>query len=202
VEELSNNKNISFYSDNSTALFDQYQSLSFDAVHQSWLGTVNLSQYKTALDIGAGSGRDALALSQSRLCVTAIEPAPSLMDKGIELTGDKVTWKSDALPELPSLNENTYDVILISAVWMHLTKEKQSQSLKRLNTLLNDNGILVITLRHGDFDDGRAAFDVSATRLTSDAKRLGLSLMHSDNDTDQLNRPDVFWETLVFTRNP
>ena len=63
MEELSNNKNISFYSDNSTALFDQYQSLSFDTVHQSWLGNVNVSNYKTALDIGAGSGRDALALS-------------------------------------------------------------------------------------------------------------------------------------------
>jgi len=202
LEELSNNKNISFYSENSTALFDQYQSLSFDAVHQSWLSTVNLSKFKTALDIGAGSGRDALALSQLRLCVTAIEPAQSLMEKGVELTGDKVTWKSDTLPELSSLNKNTFDIILVSAVWMHLTKEQQRQSLSRLSTLLNDNGILVITLRHGDFDDGRAAFDVSATRLTSDEKRLGLSLMHSYNDTDQLNRPDVFWETLVFTRNP
>ncbi len=202
MDDVENNKNISFYSNNSQVLFDQYQSLSFEAVHQSWLDIVSLSKYKTALDIGAGSGRDALALSQLGLCVAAIEPAQSLMVKGVELTGNKVNWKSDTLPELSSLSENTFDVILVSAVWMHLTVAQQSQSLSRLNTLLNDNGILVITLRHGDFDDGRAAFDVSATRLMNDAKHLGLSLKHSDNDTDQLNRPNVYWETLVFTRNP
>ena len=200
MEELSKNKNISFYSDNSTALFDQYQSLSFDTVHQSWLSTVNLSKYKTALDIGAGSGRDALALSELKLCVTAIEPAQSLMDKGIELTGDKVTWQSDILPELSSLNKNTYDVILISAVWMHLTVVQQSQSLERLSTLLNDEGILVITLRHGEFNDGRKAFDVNGSRLIEEAKAFHLAVLHTDNDTDQLNRPDVYWETVVFTR--
>jgi 2-polyprenyl-3-methyl-5-hydroxy-6-metoxy-1,4-benzoquinol methylase len=194
------NQNISFYSDNSTALFDQYQSLSFDAVHQSWLGAIDLSNFKTALDIGAGSGRDALALHDYRLRVTAIEPAQSLMDKGIELTSDKVTWKSDVLPELYSLNENTFDVILISAVWMHLTKEQQRQSLSRLSTLLNDNGILVITLRHGEFNDGRKAFDVNAARLIEEAKAFNLTLLHTDNDTDQLNRPDVYWETVVFIR--
>lgn len=200
MEELSNNKNISFYCDNSTALFDQYQSLSFDAVHQSWLGTVNLSSYKTALDIGAGSGRDSLALYALGLCVTAIEPAQSLMDKGVELTGDKVTWKSDTLPKLSSINDNSYDVILISAVWMHLTKEQQRQSLSRLNALLNDNGILVITLRYGEFNDGRKAFEVNGKRLIEEAKVFHLTVFHTDNDTDQLNRPDVCWETVAFTR--
>ena len=200
MEELSNNKNISFYSDNSTTLFDQYQSLSFDDVHQSWLGNVNLSNYKTALDVGAGSGRDALALSEFKLCVTAVEPAQSLMDEGIALTSDKVTWQSDILPELSSLNENTYDVILISAVWMHLTVEQQSQSLERLSTLLNDEGILIITLRHGEFNDRRKAFDVNGPRLIEDAKAFNLTVLHTDNDTDQLNRPDVYWETVVFTR--
>ena len=200
MEELSNNKNISFYSDNATALFDQYQSLSFDVVHQSWLRSINLSEYKTALDIGAGSGRDALALHGFGLCVTAIESAKTLMNKGIELTGDKVIWKSYTLPELPSINENTYDVILISAVWMHLTKEQQRQSLSRLNALLNDNGILVITLRHGEFNDGRKAFDVNAARLVEEAKAFHLAVLHTDSDTDQLNRPDVCWETVVFTR--
>lgn len=198
MEELNNN--ISFYSDNATALFDQYQSLSFDVVHQSWLSSINLSKYKTALDIGAGSGRDALALHDLGLCVTAIEPAQPLMSKGIALTGDKVTWKDDTLPELSSLNENTYDVILISAVWMHLTKEQQSKSLKRLSTLLNENGMLVITLRHGEFNDGRKAFDVNAVRLIEEAKAFNLTVFHTDNDTDQLNRPDVSWETVVFTR--
>ncbi len=193
--------NIDFYNENTPTLFDQYQSLSFDKVHQSWLSKVTLSNYQSALDIGAGSGRDALALSETGLCVTAIEPAKILMNKGIELTGDKVCWKNDVLPELSTLSSETFDLILISAVWMHLTIEQQSQSLKRLSTLLNDNGVLIISLRHGEFNDGRKAFDVDGTRLINEANIHNLMLFHADNDTDQLNRPGVFWETVAFTRN-
>jgi len=202
VEDPSKNKNISFYSENSTTLFAQYKSLSFDKVHQSWLSKVDLNKYNTALDIGAGSGRDALGLSESGLCVTAIEPAKSLMHKGMELTDDKVRWQSDILPELSSLTENTFDLILVSAVWIHLTVEQQNQSLERLSTLLNDNGALIITLRHGEFNDGRKAFNVDGNRLINEAKLHGFTLFHTDNDTDQLNRPDVFWEAVVFIRNP
>lgn len=74
MENLTKNQNISFYEENTATLFEQYQSLSFESVHQSWLSKLTLSHYQSALDIGAGSGRDALALSDKGLCVTAIEP--------------------------------------------------------------------------------------------------------------------------------
>ena len=200
MENLTKNQNISFYEENTATLFEQYQSISFENVHQSWLSKLTLSHYQSARDIGAGSGRDALALSDKGLCVTAIEPAKSLMDRGVQLTGDKVRWKRDILPELSTLASETFDLILISAVWMHLTIEQQSQSLKRIRCLLSDNGVLIISIRHGDFKDGRKAFDVNATRLINEANTHGLTLLHTDNDTDQLNRIDVFWETVVFTR--
>lgn len=62
-------------------------------------------------------------------------------EKGVELIGDKVYWQNDVLPELSLLIENTFDLILVRAVWMHLTIEQQNQNLKRITALLNDNGI-------------------------------------------------------------
>lgn len=46
------------------------------------------------------------------------------MDKGVQLTGGEVRWKCDILPELSTLASETFDLILISAVWMHLTIEQ------------------------------------------------------------------------------
>ena len=192
------NSTIDFYNSQSTKIFQQYQSLSFENVHGSWLKKVNLHQHKTALDIGAGSGRDALALSHFGLTVTAIEPAQSLKSKAVELTGDKVCWLSDTLPELSSLTHNTFDVILVSAVWMHLTPKEQNQSLKRITALLNFGGVAIITLRHGSFKDDRKSFEVSSARLTNDAKEIGLKLFLHDKGADKLNRSDIYWETIVF----
>jgi protein-L-isoaspartate O-methyltransferase len=77
----SKDNNITFYSENSALLFSQYQSISFENVHYSWIQAIDFTQYKAALDIGAGSGRGALALGQA-------------------FTGDDVTWINDTLPEL------------------------------------------------------------------------------------------------------
>jgi protein-L-isoaspartate O-methyltransferase len=114
--------NITFYSENSALLFSQYQSITFENVHNSWIQSIDLQQCKTALDIGAGSGRDALALKSQKLCVTAIEPSDDLKALGQAFTGDEVTWIGDTLPKLEKLKGKTFDIILISAVWMHLLK--------------------------------------------------------------------------------
>lgn len=51
------------YSQNAQKYFDQYQSLAFEQVHASWLPLIK-EKTGLALDVGAGSGRDALALAR------------------------------------------------------------------------------------------------------------------------------------------
>jgi SAM-dependent methyltransferase len=190
--------NITFYSENSALLFSQYQSISFEKVHDSWIHDIDLKQCKTALDIGAGSGRDALALKCKKLCVTAIEPSDDLKALGQAFTGDDVTWLNDTLPKLAKVKDKTFDIILVSAVWMHLSPHEQSQSLQTIRTLLNDNGYLIITLRHGDFSDTRTAFEMDADRTIDEAKQQGLSLILSNHEGDKLSRDNVSWHTLCF----
>lgn len=191
-------QNIEFYNINAVKCSEQYLSISFDSVHRSWINKVDFNVIKSALDIGAGSGRDALMLSNYGLRVTAVEPAESLMSKGKEHTGSQVHWLKDTLPKLKFLETKTYDLILISAVWMHLNDKQQSESLMRLRTLLNKHGILIITLRHGTFTDGRTSHKVNSAQLIQRAKLLGLDLLQNHKTTDKLQRDNIDWETLVF----
>lgn len=89
-----------FYNDNAQRLFDQYQSLSFERVHGEWLHHLP-TQPGLALDVGAGSGRDAKALAERGWQVMAIEPAEKLRTLGETYTheGD-VSWIDDTLPAL------------------------------------------------------------------------------------------------------
>ena len=194
------NKNIQFYNDNADALFNQYQSIDFESVHASWSQIIDFTSMNTALDVGAGSGRDALALHQKGLQVTAVEPAGELRRKGLALTGNKVKWICDELPHLNDISGATFDLILVSALWMHLNANQQLISLKRLYSLLSDNSVLIITLRHGTFDDNRVAYNVDKARLIDEANSLGLKLLHQNSELDQLNRSDVSWETLALIR--
>lgn len=192
----SKDNNITFYSENSALLFSQYQSISFENVHSSWIQVIDLKLCKTALDIGAGSGRDALALKHKELCVTAVEPSYDLRALGKAFTGDDVTWLNDTLPKLVKVKEKTFDIILISAVWMHLSPQQQTQSLQTISTFLNDNGYLIITLRHGGFSDARTSFEMDANRTIAEAKKFGLSLVLSKHEGDKLSRDEVSWHIL------
>lgn len=194
----SKDNNITFYSENSALLFSQYQSISFDNVHSSWVHEIDFQLCNTALDIGAGSGRDALSLKHKKLCVTAIEPSDDLRSLGQAFTGDEVTWLNDTLPKLAKVKGKSFDIILISAVWMHLSPQEQTQSLQTISSLLSENGYLIITLRHGDFSDARTAFDMDANRMIEEARQLGLSLILSNHEGDKLSRNEVSWHTLCF----
>ncbi|WP_426357216.1 hypothetical protein ACPUVO_12135 [Pseudocolwellia sp. HL-MZ19] len=81
---------------------------------------------------------------------------------------------------------------------MHLSPEEQSQSIKTISMLLNVDGYLIITLRHGHFSDVRTTFEVDAKRTIAEAKQHGLALILSEHEGDKFRRNDVFWHTLCF----
>ena len=70
-----------------------------------------------------------------------------------------------------NLRDKSFDIILISAIWMQLSPQEQSQSSQTIRTLLNDNG-LIITLRNVDFSDCRRAFKIDSNGTMDEAKQL------------------------------
>lgn len=191
---------IDFYHHNALTLSHQYNSVSFESVHHSWKPYWPLAGDKV-LDVGAGSGRDARWMQQQGCEVIAIEPSNALRELGAEYTGVEVTWINDALPAL-SRTENLgmrFDLILVSAVWMHLPSSYRERAFRKLSNLLAPNGRLIISLRHGEFDDQRQGYPVSVEELEQRAKNSALQVRHIDESKDQLNRSEVWWQTVVMT---
>lgn len=113
---------------------------------------------------------------------------------------DKITWLDDKLPELNSITELgiRFDCILLSAIWMHIAPKLRERCFRKLANLLAPSGQLVISLRHGDFNDARVAYAVSVEELEQLAKKHALQVNAiSSLDTDELGRSSVQWQTVV-----
>lgn len=197
-----------FYNKNANDLSDLYLSKTFEEVHQAWLEYLSPVFNKPdarILDLGAGAGRDSKYFAEqgtaNNLSVTAIEPALKLAKLGQQHTqGLKVNWLQDSLPDLHTVTkqEISFDLILLSAVWMHIPESQRARSLRKLANLLKPGGILVISLRHGPSGDERTMFDVCSEQLTHLAKNLGLSpLLVTDKNQDIIGRSEVSWQTVV-----
>jgi SAM-dependent methyltransferase len=156
------------------------------------------------LDIGAGSGRDARYLESKGLKVFAVEPALDLMELAIKRSQHwDIIWLQDSLPTLDEVKSLgiKFNLILLSAVWMHLSPEDRHASIETLAPLLEIRGKLVVTLRHGEFSDGRTAFPVIADEVKELGDKLGLTVILKTEPTkDQLGRNDVAWQTLVLEK--
>ncbi|MCF1432244.1 MAG: class I SAM-dependent methyltransferase [Shewanella sp.] len=212
---------LNYYNAHAEALAAQYQSLAAENVHKDWLAILQQPEFEgplRVLDVGAGSGRDAAFLATEREGnqVVAVEPASELARLGQAYTqGLAVTWCQDSMPELAGPEfaavehagtglGSRFNLILLSAVWMHLPPEQRPKALTRLAELLADDGLLVISLRLTISEDDihtRKMFPVSAKELESLASSVGLKRYFlSHEEADQLGRT-LSWQTIVLHKN-
>lgn len=179
----------------------QYESVSFEEVYGQILHL--LPAAGRALDIGAGTGRDAAALARRGFSVTAAEPTAEMAGHGQRLHGGlDITWIDDALPHLPLLTarDETYDLIMLTAVWMHLDTAERVTAMQAVAPLLADGGRLAMTLRHGPVPPGRRMFDVSADEVIAAAQPHGLTPLYRGTRGDMLSRGGVHWDVLMLER--
>ncbi len=73
------------YSDKAERFFEHSHGLDFEALHRAWLHPLP-ERAGLALDVGGGSGRDAIALAQRGWEVLAAEPAARRAALGEEAT--------------------------------------------------------------------------------------------------------------------
>ena len=179
----------------------QYESIGFEEVHGQILHLI--PPEGRALDIGAGTGRDAAALARRGFRVTAAEPTAEMAAHGQRLhAGLDITWTDDALPHLPLLSARgeTYDLIMLTAVWMHLDAAERAAAMPVVAALLVDGGRLAMTLRHGPVPPGRRMFGVSADEVIAAAQPYGLVLLYRGTRGDMLSRGGVHWDILMLEK--
>ena len=182
-------KSTRYYNQHAEALSEQYNAIEAEAVHRSWVAAHLPVKPGFACDIGAGSGRDANWLAENGWDVVAVEPSNHMRQLAEGQSHPNITWLDDALPHLNKLRGlgHRFDLILLSAVWMHVPPGSRERAFRILSELLKPSGVLVITLRHGSDEQENAErgfHSVSADEVLEYAKRRAVAL------TDRYREPD------------
>ena len=194
-------KSTAYYDQKADALIERYDALNADDVHRAWASTHLPKEPGFACDIGAGSGRDAKWLAEKGWEVVAVEPS-AMREKAAAAAHPRVTWLDDALPGLTALRAlgRRFDLILLSAVWMHVAPKDRERAFRILSELLNPSGLLVITLRECEDEDenvARGFHPTSSDELIGYANQRAVAFK-GRTDADDLVRDHVRWEALVF----
>ena len=176
------------YRENAAALAQQYESVTFEGVHRSVMHLFPVSP-ASVLDVGAGSGRDAAALARRGHRATAVEPTLELRREGQAIHADTgISWLDDALPDLRLIRGTgqRFDLILLTAVWMHLDEDERSRAMASIAALLAPAGMVILSLGHGPVPAGRRMFDVSAQETSALGRLHGLIEVHRSGREDML----------------
>lgn len=187
------------YDKEAPALLKQYESATFLDVHGE-VAHLLPSAPSDVLDIGAGTGRDAAWFAAQGHRVTAIEPTDAMRLGAMALhPSPAITWIDDGLPELAAVRGRSFDLVWLSAVWMHFTAAERAQMMPVVGALVRDRGSLMISLRYGPIPEGRRMFEVTADETIALATAAGLSLRFNTN-SESARAPGVRWTRLWFVR--
>ncbi|RKE39928.1 methyltransferase family protein [Paraburkholderia sp. BL23I1N1] len=191
------------YAEHAQSLVKRWQNISFADQHKPVLHLIPEVPSRI-LDVGSGVGVDAAAFAAMGHTVVAVEPVDPLRAAGIELhPSSRVEWVDDSLPDLAVLlsRKETFDVVMLTAVWMHLDEEQRRRAMPNVTSLVSEGGVVIMSLRHGPVPPGRRMFDVSAEETIELARIEGLQpvLILGTDSIQQVNRNmGVTWTRLAF----
>ena len=188
------------YGETADALVRRYEGVAFTDVHRDILHLFPTAP-SSVLDIGAGTGRDAAAFAALGHAVTAVEPTPELRSHGQRLHANApIDWIDDSLPDLGRVHAHgkRYDLVMLTAVWMHLDAAQRERAMARVAALLRPNGLMALSLRHGPVPAGRRMFDVSAAETRDLAEHHGLLAIHDSEGPALQGGAGVWWSRLAF----
>jgi protein-L-isoaspartate O-methyltransferase len=191
------------YAEEAEALTKQYESISFADVHRQVIHLIP-SVPGRILDIGAGTGRDAAGFAALGHWVTAVERTAELRSRAKALHSSAcIEWLDDSLPDLANLYERcgTFDVVMLTAVWMHLDEQQRRRAMVRVVPLVREGGVMILSLRHGQVPPGRRMFEVTAEETVQLAQTNGLKLeLRYEQQDGLLGRAGVSWTRLAFSK--
>lgn len=193
------------YAEHAAELTRRFEAVSFAEKHAAVMHLLP-SASSTVLDVGAGTGADAAWFASTGHRVVAVEPTDSLRRAGIELHGEHpIEWVDDSLPDLACLGacDERFDVVMLTAVWMHLDELERRKAMPRLASLLAPGGVLVMSIRHGPAPSERRIFKVSDEETVALASSCSLKnvLALRTTSVQAANRlAGVTWSRLAFQR--
>ncbi|MGV7212007.1 class I SAM-dependent methyltransferase [Bradyrhizobium sp. UFLA05-112] len=195
------------YAQETSELFARYETIPPADVHRAVLHLLPKTPSRVA-DIGSGSGRDAAWFAEMGHRVVAVEPTDALRVGAIARhSRPAIEWVNDSLPDLSDLRSRneTFDLVMLTAVWMHLDENQRGRAMPNVASLTATGGLVIMKLRHGPIPPGRRMFEVSPEETIELAGPYGLrSVLNVRSDSVQAaNRSaGVRWSTIALAKAP
>ena len=186
-------------------LIPRYESVPFEEKYRA-VRHLLPTEAGTVLDIGAGTGVDAAWFAGQGHAVVAVEPVDAFREAGRALhPAPHIAWIDDSLPHLERIREReeTFDLVLLSAVWQHLAPDERAPAMAAILPLLKPGAILVMSVRHGQPPEGRRSFEVGDEETIALAGAGGARLLLAAQlpSVQAHNREaGVVWSWLVFRK--
>jgi SAM-dependent methyltransferase len=193
------------YAEEAEALFRQYESIPFDDAHRAVLHLIPAVPGRV-LDIGSGTGRDAAWFAGRGHSVVAVEPTDAMRLPAMALhPSPRIDWLNDSLPALAALRAcgETFDLVMLTAVWMHLDEPQRRRAMPNVASLLRPGGTLIMKIRHGPVPPGRRMFEVGAEETIELARHEGLHPVlnvRSESSQEKNRATGVNWVNLAFVK--
>jgi hypothetical protein len=114
-----------------------------------------------------------------------------------------IEWLDDSLPDLAAVlaRSQQFDLVMLTAVWIHLDEAERRQAMLRVAALLCAQSRMIMSLRHGPVPPGRRMFEVSAAETIALAGEAGLRLeFERRTPSVQPQNADVEWTRLAFCK--
>ena len=191
---------VSGYDSQGPAIAARYERLRAADVHAGFVDFLPSGDGRLALDIGAGSGRDAAWLATLGFDVVAVEPARGMREVAQARHADKnIRWLDDRLPTLGVTHRLAlaFDVVLLSGVLMHVRPEDRPRAFRKIATLLKPGGRLMITVRDGSGTQDRPMWPMSSGELEAYARAHGLAVLKVAETADLQDRAEVRWTSYT-----
>ncbi|WP_425603958.1 class I SAM-dependent methyltransferase [Luteimonas kalidii] len=159
------------------------------------------------VEIGAGTGRDAAWLASQGHSLTAVEPVEKFRKAGMLLhPSPLIHWVDDRLPLLTRMLKKgeRFDLVLLVAVWQHLTPEERVVAMTNLSKLLSPCGRIIMSVRHGLGLPDRECFPAPTSEAVALACQGNLKILarRSAESVQEKNRAaGVTWTWLVLAHS-
>jgi protein-L-isoaspartate O-methyltransferase len=190
------------YAEEAPDLLQRYETISFAETHRSVMHLLPKDPCHV-LDIGAGTGRDAAGFATLGHRVVAVEPTEEMRRGAMALhPSPLIEWLDDSLPDLATVlaRDEPFDVVMLTAVWMHLDEQQRRRAMPNVAALTREGGVMIMTLRHGPVPPGRRMFEVSAEETIGLAQPLGFRCALNRQAESSLRQPGVTWTRLAFRK--
>ena len=193
------------YADEAEDLFKRYEGIPAADAHRAVRHLIPTAPSRV-LDIGSGTGRDAAWFASMGHRVVAVEPTDALRLPAMVLhPSPQIEWLNDSLPELALVRRRgeRFDLVMLTAVFMHLDAQQRQRAMPNLAALVREGGTVIMKIRHGPVPAGRRMFEITPEETIELARMQDLHpvLNLRTQSSQEANRAaGVDWTNLAFVK--